>query len=192
MTITISDAIMQRHTTKTAKMNGRAVDHSQINHLLELADRAPTHARTEPWRFFVYTGEGFAQFAEEHAEMYWEHTAEDVRMESRRQGLVDIAQHAGALIIVAMRRTPGAKIPMLEEYAATSAAIQNMLLGATAMDISAIWSTGGMAHKPAMKQYLGLAEEDEVVAMLYLGHTAEEAVTTERKISLEDKTQWHS
>lgn len=192
MTLTVSEAINHRHTTKTAKMNGRAVDPSQISHLLDLANRAPTHGRTEPWRFFVYTGQGFQDFAKDHGAMYWAHTPEDVRQESRRNSLELIAQHAGALIIVAMRRSLDTKIPMLEEYAATAAAVQNMLLAATDMDISAIWSTGGMAHHKAMKEYLQLAAEDEVVAMLYLGHSEIEGGPTERKIPMADKTKWHS
>ena len=44
----LQDIINQRHTTKPARMNGEKVEDSVILQLLQLADRAPTHARTEP------------------------------------------------------------------------------------------------------------------------------------------------
>jgi nitroreductase len=35
-------------------MNGKKIPDEQITSLFELADRAPTHGLTEPWRFIVY------------------------------------------------------------------------------------------------------------------------------------------
>ena len=39
------------------------VDDAIVMKMLELADRAPTHKRTEPWRFTVFTGEGLKKLA---------------------------------------------------------------------------------------------------------------------------------
>ena len=99
----------------------------------------------------------------------------------------DLASH---LVIAIMRRTPEAKIPKLEEYAATSAAIQNVLLGAEALDIATFWSTGGMALQPAMKQYLNLQEEDEVLGFLYMGYSDQPKKEAVRNIPLEEKITW--
>lgn len=94
------------------------------------------------------------------------------------------------LVIVAMKRMPMAKIPMMEEYAAVAAAVENILLGAEAAGISVIWSTGGMAHHPAMKSYLKLEEEDQVMALLYMGYSDQEPKPTQRNIPLEEKVKW--
>jgi nitroreductase len=50
-----------------------------------------------------------------------------------------------------------------------AAAIQNILLGAMALNISSFWSTGGMTYHPELKRYLNLEEEDQVIGLLYLG-----------------------
>ena len=68
--------------------------------------------------------------------------------------------------------------------------MQNVLLGAQALGISTIWNTGGMTHKKAMKELLGLAEEDMVMGLIYMGYTDESAREGKRNIPLEEKVKW--
>lgn len=120
--------------------------------------------------------------------MYWEHTPEETRNPATKENLIRFAEHASHLIVAVMKRTPETKIPFLEEYAATSAAVQNILLGASARNIAAIWNTGGMALKPPMKTYLGLDKEDEVVGLIYLGYSDDPVhAAAVRKIPIADK-----
>ncbi|RYZ51008.1 MAG: nitroreductase [Sphingobacteriales bacterium] len=186
----VAGVIRDRRTIKAGAMNGTAIADSTINQLLELADYAPTHGRTEPWRFFVYTGESLTKFCKDHAELYWNNTAEENRKQQTYDNLEHMGDMASHLVIAVMRRTPETKIPFLEEYAATSAAIQNVLLGVEAMDLAAIWNTGGMALKPAMKQYLNLKDEDEVVGFLYLGHSDQPKKEALRNIPMTEKIIW--
>lgn len=182
----LSNIIENRHTTKPAKMNGREIENHQIETLLALADHAPTHGRTEPWRFIVYSGAAFQEFCQDHAAMYQEKSSSF--KENKYELLKSHADHASHLVIVYLKRTIQSKIPAQEEYAACCAAVQNLLLGASAMGLSAIWSTGGMAYSDGMKQYLGLDEEDQVVAFLYLGYSDEQPKPRDRKISWRDKS----
>lgn len=187
---TIARIIRDRRTTKAAAMNGNKIPDSTIQQLLQLADYAPTHGRTEPWRFFVYHGEALHRFCNDHAQLYWDNTSE----ENRKQQTFDNLAHAGDmvshLIVTVMRRTPETKIPLMEELAATAAAMQNMLLGAEAMGIAAIWNTGGMALKQPMKDYLSLKEEDQVVGFLYLGFTDQPRKEAVRNIPIGEKIVW--
>jgi nitroreductase len=89
-----------------------------------------------------------------------------------------------------MQRQVPAKIPLVEEIAATAAAIQNILLGAEALGISVLWSTGGMTHHPALKSFWGLAEEDVVMGLLYLGYTNEPSAAGKRNGTAAEKTSW--
>ena len=59
------------------QMNGTLIPDEQVQQLLELANWAPTHAFTEPWRFTVYAGEGKKTFCRAHAEMYRANTPAD-------------------------------------------------------------------------------------------------------------------
>lgn len=187
---TIARVIRERRTTKAAAMNGKSIPDAMVQQLLQLADYAPTHGRTEPWRFFVYQGEGLTRFCNDHARLYWEHTAEETRKQQTFDNLAHAGDMASHLVAAVMRRTPETKIPMMEEYAATAAAIQNILLGAEALGIAAIWNTGGMALKQPMKSYLQLQEEDLVVGLLYLGFTDQPRKEAVRNIPVSDKTVW--
>jgi len=53
----IASVIKNRRSVKLADMNGTQIENETVNNLLSLAHWAPTHGRTEPWHFFVYTGE---------------------------------------------------------------------------------------------------------------------------------------
>jgi len=166
------------------------VPDEMINRVLSLADWAPTHGRTEPWRFLVYHGEALKQFGKAHADLYWQHTPEDKRQEATREKLlhnVDLASH---LVIAVMKRGDKPNIPQLEEVAATAAAIEHVLLGATALGISSFWSSGGMTHKHALKDYLDLGAEDIVMGLIFFGYTDEPVKEGIRNVPITEKVKW--
>ncbi|WP_255481245.1 nitroreductase [Pontibacter sp. Tf4] len=186
----LATIIKLRRTTKPPKMNGQKVPDEQIHQLLELADWAPTHGHTEPWRFIVYAGDKVAQFCQQHAELYKQQAPEDKYQPEKYEKLLHMGDKSSHIIVAYMRRGDLPKIPVLEEIAATSCAIQNLLLGATALGIASYWGSGGMAYHPAMKEVLGLREEDVVLGILYLGYAANYAGEGKRNTPLSEKVQW--
>lgn len=186
----LKQIIETRRTVKTMAMNGQTIPHEDMMDILKMADWAPTHGRTEPWRFIVLTGENLAKFGEHHAELYAANTPAEERTETKYNSLKNMGNNASHLVIAVMRRTPNAKIIIEEEYMAASAAIQNMLLSATAKGIASFWNTGGMTHHEVMKMYLELQPEDQVMGLLYFGYTDQEPKEGVRKIALEDKIIW--
>jgi len=184
---TISNIIKTRRSVKPAMMNGHKIPNGHIAALLELADWAPTHGYTEPWRFTVY--ENPAEFCGQHAEIY----KQGVDAESFNETTYNNLQHQGDkvshVIVATMKRGDLPKIPPFEEVAAVSSAIQNILLGATALNMASFWSTGGAILKPGMKDFLQLREEDKVLGVLYLGY-ADQHPEGKRNTPLEDKITW--
>lgn len=185
----IADIIKNRRSVKPVKMNGKRIPDEQVRELLKLANWAPTHGRTEPWRFIVYSGNKVKEFCRQHAELYRTY----IPPEKFEQGNYDKQLHNGDLashiIIAVMQRGSLPKIPALEEIAATAIAIQNILLGATAAGIASFWSTGGMVHHAAMKDFLQLRNEDIVMSLLYLGYT-DEQLEGKRQTGMEEKVTW--
>lgn len=182
--------IKSRRSVSWAKMNGGIVPDTEMAAILALADWAPTHARTEPWRFYVYAGDAKSNFGVMHANLYWEHTPEESRQETVKQKLktnVDLASH---VVLAVMKRGANDKIPVLEEIAAASCAIQNVLLGATAKGIASFWSTGGLVLKKPMKEAMKLGEDDHILGLLYFGHTDEPAREGLRNTPLSEKILW--
>lgn len=173
-------------------MNGREIPDEQILQLLELADWAPTHGHTEPWRFYIYGGKNLRRFGQLHSDLYWKHTEESKRSEAKRDKLTESARLASHLIITVLKRDAHGKIPQSEELSSVSAAMQNMLLGATALGIASFWSTGGMAYHPSLKALVGLGEEESVVGFLYLGYSDEPDRKRGRRIPLSEKVAWQT
>jgi nitroreductase len=185
----VKEIITDRRSIKPAVFNGKKIEDHQIRQLLELGNWAPTHGFTEPWRFLVYSGEAVQQFCRQHAELYRQGTTP----EKFNPGKYEKQQHNGDkashLILVYMHRGDNPNIAALEEICSTAAAVQNILLGAEALGISVLWSTGGMIMHPAMKTYLELREEDIVIGLLFMGYTDEPA-RPGRRMAVEGKTTW--
>jgi nitroreductase len=184
----LQQIISNRRNIKPEQMNGNKIEDSVIEQLVQLADWAPTHGRTEPWRFYIYNNA--SMFCQQHAALYKSANIEENFNESSHQKLLQMGDKASHVIIAAMRRGDLPKIPELEETAATSAAIQNLLLGAEAYGLAAYWGSGGMVYKPEMKTFLGLRDVDIVLGALYLGYTDEPAKEGVRKTALSEKMIW--
>jgi len=184
---TISTIIKNRRTIKPFMMNGNKIPDYQITSLLELADWAPTHGLTEPWRFTVYSNP--SDFCRQHAELYKANTPVEDFNEGVYNNLSTQGDKASHVIIAVMKRGNLPNIPAFEEMAATACAVQNILLGATALNIASYWGTGGMALKPAMKHFLQLGVEDQVMGILYLGY-ADEHPAGKRITALKEKINW--
>jgi nitroreductase len=170
-------------------MNGKRVPDDQVKELLQLANWAPTHGRTEPWRFIVYSDDKVREFCYQHAELYKALTPKGKFEQANYDKQLHYGDLASHLIIAIMQRGSSPKIPPLEEIAATAAAVQNILLGATAAGITSFWSTSGVTHHTAMKDFLRLRKDDVIMGMLYLGYSDERS-QGKRQTSMDEKVTW--
>ena len=185
----VSDVIKKRRTVKPSKMNSKTIQKEQIIQLLELADWAPTHKHTEPWRFIVYSGDKARKFVSDHAELYRKSTPEEKFKNEKYEKILANGNNLSHLIVCIMKRDEEKRVPEIEEVSAAAAAIQNLLLGAASLGIASFWSTGGMTHTDAMKEYLGLNMDDNVMGLIYLGYT-DSSYEGKRTIPLEQKITW--
>ena len=186
---TLQEIVINRRSTKPTDFNGKLIDDQEVKQLLELANWAPSHGLTEPWRFVVYSGEAVRQFCQEHAEQYRRSTPPDKFAEAKYEKQAHNGDLASHIVVVYMKRGTNPNIPALEELCATAAAANNILLGAEALGIAVLWSTGGMVLQPPMKEYLGLGPEDTVLGLLYLGYT-DQTRRPGKRTPIGDKTKW--
>ena len=187
----LSEIIKERRSTKPAQFNGTFIPDEQVEKLLELADWAPTHGNTEPWRFVVYAGDAAKTFCNDHAELYKRTVPAENFQQASYDKIIENGKKCSHIIVAVMQRGQLAKIPLWEEAAATAAAMQNILLAATALGIASFWSTGGMVHNPAMKTFLHLNESDRVMGILFFGYS-EITNKGKRSVPLTDKVKWIS
>ncbi len=185
----LEELIVNRRSIKPAVFNGKKIDDQHIVQLLTLANWAPTHAFTEPWRFVVYSGGAVKKFCFDQAELYKLHEPPATFNAAKYEKQLHNGDNTSHLIAAYMKRGSNPNISELEEICATAAAIQNILLGAEALGIATLWSTGGMVLRPEMKNYLGLDEADKVIGLLSLGYT-EETPRPGRRGPAAAKTKW--
>lgn len=171
-------------------MNGKKIEDALIYNLLELADWAPTHGHTEPWRFVVFANDGVKQFSRDHAEMYKSNTPPEKFETSKYEKLLRNIDNASHVIAVYMKRGTNPKITLIEEICAAAAAVQNILLGASALNIAALWGSGGLTFHPAMKAYFKLKDDDHMIGFIYLGYADKAQKEGERIIPLQEKVEW--
>lgn len=187
---TVAKNIGERRSIKPKTFNGKTIADEAIKKLLQLATHAPNHGDTEPWHFEVFSGNGVRRFCERHAELYKAITDPVKYDKTKYDKIIVNGSKASHIIIVIMQRGSLPKIPAWEEIAAASAAVQNILLGATAMGIASFWGTGGLVHNPVMKTLFNLKEEDQIVASIFLGYS--DTVPKERHSTpAEEKTTWN-
>lgn len=165
----VDEAIRGR---RSVAMADGEVDPAQIRELIELATWAPNHRLTEPWTFTVVAGDERRRLAEHWATIAAD--AQSLESEAREASMQrDITKisRAPVLVVVSTRVDPDPVVAD-EDFAATAAAVQNLLLGAYARGIGAMWRTGRITRDPAIKEHLGLDQADRIVAIVYLGRPA--------------------
>ncbi|SJZ44517.1 Nitroreductase [Chitinophaga eiseniae] len=182
--------IASRRTVKPTSMNGRKIADETVQQLLQMADWAPTHGYTEPWYFVVYGGDKVQEFCTAHADLYKQFTPPDKFIAGSYDKLKSQGDLASHVIAICMKRGSNPKIPVVEEIAAVSCAVQNMWLSATSQGIAAYWGSGGMTFHPAMQDYLGLGDDDQVLGFFYLGYTDDPVQPGKRLKPLSEKVKW--
>ncbi|WP_456270987.1 nitroreductase family protein [Bacillus sp. AK031] len=160
--------------------------------ILEAGHWAPSHFRTEPWRFFVLTGNGRKPLGRVLADIAKENMDEpdNETNQKKLQKTLEKPFRAPLVITVAVEPTAdNPKVIEVEEYGAAFAAIQNMLLAAHGLGLSGYWRTGKPAYHPKMKELFGLSEKGEVLGFLYFGYPKRDAPPGKRK-DLHDVVKW--
>jgi nitroreductase len=167
----------------------RVVPKHIIEKMLESANWAPTHGRTEPWRFIVFaSAEARQRLGEFDAELYKKMTLVDFVV-SKYKKKIKNKEQASYVIAICMKRQESGKIPEVEEIASVACAVQNMHLTATAYGVGAYWSSGAQVYSDEMKDFLGLGEKDRCLGFFYVGYPYGKIPKGVRK-SISDKVQW--
>lgn len=165
---------------------GKIIPDEVIMDILENANTAPTHKKTEPWRFKIFTGEGLQKLGIEQAEIYKKEAGESFK-EARYEALKVSPLKSSHVIAICMKAS-GA-VPEMEEIAAVSCAVQNIYLSTAVHGIGGYWSTGGITFMHGAKAFLGLEENDKLLGFFFLGYTKIPS-NPRTPGALEDKIEW--
>lgn len=149
---------------ETRRSNGLVTDapvsEKDIQTLLQAATWAPTHKRSEPWRFHVFMNEGRDTLAEA------------IRQGGKEEKARKVYR---APVVIGVVSAPGRAAknpPEWEDHAATAAAVQNMALATHGLGLAGFWKSGDVTEYPAVKELLEVDESygDRIMAFFYIGH----------------------
>ncbi|MGB5819045.1 MAG: nitroreductase [Saonia sp.] len=181
----IFDLIRNRRSVFPAQYNGKPIAKEDIERILEAANWAPTHKKTEPWRFKVVTGKSKGDLGLFLANKYKE--VDPRPKEFKIKKLVENPKRAGAVIAICMQRDPNESLPEWEEIASVAMGVQNMWLCCTEMGIGCYWSSPGLITY--MDEFFSLNEGEKCLGFFYMGYFDAEIPEVTR-VPIADKTVW--
>lgn len=136
-----------------------------LDTIMRAALRAPDHAALTPWRFIVCQDEGLNKLGK----LMQDAAIADGMEEKAIERAPQLPLRAPMVIVACMKYSEHPKVPRVEQIASASSAVYAMQLAAKAQGFDSMWRTGSYAQSEALKQRLGLAEEDEIVGFIYMG-----------------------
>tara|TARA_B100000900_G_C20568930_1_gene712330 strand:+ start:77 stop:661 length:585 start_codon:yes stop_codon:yes gene_type:complete len=187
----ISDVIKNRRTIYPEFYSSRKVHKEIVEKILNNAIWAPTHGKTQPWRFKVFMDDAKMKLGENLASIYKNTIPEEKFIEAKFNKLIARPSLSSVAIAVCMIKDPTDKIMEMEEVEAVACAIQNMHLTATAYGIGGFWSTPKVIYSSEMNEFLKIGPNDKCLGIFYLGYPANEWPRGQRK-PIEYLTEWHN
>lgn len=181
----ILDIIQKRRSIFPVQYNSKPIAKKDILKVLEAANWAPTHRKTEPWRFKVMQGETLEKLGLFLSLKYLETKANPKEFKAKK--LIENPKKAGAIIAICMQRDPMKSVPEWEEIAATAMAVQNMWLMCTELGIGAYWSSPDITK--FMGEFFEMNNEEACLGFFYMGHYDTE-IPDATRTPIEEKTVW--
>lgn len=174
-------AIRQRITEKVLASSPLPIRDisSTVDELVALAGYAPFHRACEdghrqgeldgiePWRFHILDA---AQCRLLGPQLTQENAGKIPAMLAAADALIMATWLPNAGTLVPMGDEPGFAVTLtnVEHIAAASAAIQNLLLAATARGIRNYWSSGGVLRSPEVFKRLGIPTSQILLGAIFL------------------------
>lgn len=142
----------------------REIPADLLAELCELATWAPNHHLTEPWQFAIVTGDGRRRLGDTIADVQAAAGATDAAVAKTR------AKYTRAAAVIVVGCAPGVDAHRTgENRDAVAAGIQNLLLGAHARGLHALWSSVATADSAELTALCGFVPGTRASGAIYLG-----------------------
>ena len=193
----IIDVIQSRRSVR--KYRSDPVRREDIITILEAAHSAPSAMNHKPWEFLVITGEKVLKMGESFLPIVEQFSAgwksSNVNGSISRDEFLTFARYYGGAPVVIVILFEKQALPNFQKayLESASAAMENLLLAATALGLGTCWMTGPLADEESLREILDIPETKEIVAVTPVGYPVEEPgqVSTPTLIpNLENKIRW--
>lgn len=159
----VEQVVRQRRTSLLVDAEAPVPD-ELVDALIEAATWAPNHKRTWPWRFTVLTGDARSSLGGAMADLAAASGADDHKVAKLRGKY----RRSATVLLVWVERADD-EVRRREDRDAVAAAVQNLLLVATAHGLGSYWGTVADHLVPAVRSVAGVDDRHDLVALVYLG-----------------------
>lgn len=181
------NAISNRRSFGLKELSREPIDLELVGQLLEAANWAPSHGKTEPWRFVVYSGDARQIIGDAFGAAFRQLNQGSPPNDAGERAQRDKVWMAPVWIALGMQPDP--KMPEWEELIAFGSAVQNAQLMASALGLASKWTSGATAIHPLVAAAVGFAPETQLYGFLYVGRPANEWPAGKRR-PLAEKVRW--
>lgn len=185
----LKEAIQNRRSIFPTTYINKKIPKAIIEDIVAQANYAPTHRKTEPWRFKIISDQKLAELGDILAQWYKENTPADKFSELKHSKTAQKPRKCSHVIAICMQRDPKESVPEWEEIAATAMAVQNMWLTCHQHEVGAYWSSPKSIHSAACKHFLGLQTGETCLGFFYMGYHQVPQLAAQRQ-PIEDKIEW--
>ena len=153
----------------------RAVSRATIEQLCELAQWAPNHKRTWPWRFATAEHHGRARLGNVIADAMDLHGDPPEKIAKARTKYLRTP-----CVLVVGSAVGDSDTRTAENRDAVAAGVQNILLAATSIGLASFWGSCPRGANDAVAELCGFEPGTYVTALIYLGWATDTVVAPER------------
>jgi nitroreductase len=152
------------------------VPKEEIRRILDAANWAPSAMNRQQWEFVVVTGKKIAEMGNSYRVIVEEFTrnwdASPMRGSLSREEFIRFAGTYGGAPVVIVVLTDVADTADFRKanLESASAAMENLLLAATALGLGTCWMTGPLRDENALRRILAIPDDKEIVAVTPLGY----------------------
>ena len=181
------DSIRHRRSIKLKDLDPAPIELGLVARMLEAANWAPSHGKTEPWRFVVFSGEERRVIGDAFGAAYRTINQSGA---FTKAGLAAVeAKVWQAPVWIALGVEPSPTRPEWEELIAFGSAVMNAQLMACALGLGCKWTSGATAIHPLVHEAVGFSVGTILRGFLYVGRPAVPWPVGERR-PIEEKVRW--
>ncbi|WP_283642494.1 nitroreductase family protein [Croceibacter atlanticus] len=179
--------IKNRRSVFPQQYNTKPITRDTILQVLEAANWAPTHKKTEPWRFKIFQDDAKLRLGDFLASTYLKEIEKPSEFKAKKISQKFKSSHT--VIAICMQRDLNERVPEWEEVAATAMGVQNMWLMCTELGIGCYWSSPSLIKHT--NDFLNLEKGEACLGFLYMGYY-DEPIEKGYREPIENKVKWFS
>jgi nitroreductase len=191
----VTEAIKTRRAVREYRPD--PVSRADILAVLDAANQAPSGLNRQPWEFVIVTGKKILEMGASYRSTlddylaHWDQSP--MREFITRDGIIRFSETFGGAPVVIVVLIPIDEKTNLRkaDLESTSAALENLLLAATALGLGTCWMTGPLRDEKTLRRILSIPDDREILAVTPLGYPAKVPAAPPRvDPNLERKVRW--